>query len=34
MHAALLAANMAAWLHELTGTLGGGGETEPVTFFV
>jgi hypothetical protein len=27
MHAALLAANMAAWLHELTGTLGGGGET-------
>jgi hypothetical protein len=27
MHAALLAANMAAWLHELTGTLGGGGKT-------
>jgi hypothetical protein len=27
MHAALPAANMAAWLHELTGTLGGGGET-------
>ena len=27
MHAALLAVNMAAWLHELTGTLGGGGET-------
>jgi hypothetical protein len=27
MHAALPAANMAAWVHELTGTLGGGGET-------
>jgi hypothetical protein len=27
LDAALLAANMAAWVHELTGTLGGGGET-------
>lgn len=26
MHGALLAANMAAWLHELTGTTSGGGE--------
>jgi hypothetical protein len=26
MHAAMLVANMAAWLHELTGTISGGGE--------